>query len=316
VLAGRDAERAALRALLDAARAGAGGALVVRGVAGSGKSTLLADAVASAADMTVLRTSGVESESPLAFAALQRLLRPVRTRLRGLPAPQRTALRAAMGEAEGEGDRYLAYLGTLSLLADAAEQGPLLAVVDDAHWLDDASAAALLFAARRLQDERVALLFAARDGDVHDFDAGELATVVLGGVTGKDADTLLAAREIDPGVRDRLVTGTGGNPLALVELAGALTGDQLAGRVPLPAQLPLTGGVEGAFLDRCRQLTDLAQRFLLVAAADDTARLTVVLGAADLLDAGDALEEVERAGLLRIDGDTLALYHPLVRSAV
>src|SRR5689334_9140541 len=139
MLTGRDSERAAIAALLDAARAGTGGALVVRGVAGSGKSTLLADAVAGAADLRVLRTSGVESESPLAFAALQRLLWPLRGRIELLPAPQRTSLRAAMGEAEGEGDRFLAFLGTLSLLADAAEAAPVLAVVDDAHWLDDAS---------------------------------------------------------------------------------------------------------------------------------------------------------------------------------
>src|SRR3712207_2566631 len=113
--------------------------------------------------MRVLRTSGVESESPLAFAALQRLLWPVRSLLAGLPAPQQTALGAALGEAAGEGERFLAFLGTLSLLADAAEDSPVLAVVDDA-LLDDASAAALLFAARRLQSERVTLLFAARDG--------------------------------------------------------------------------------------------------------------------------------------------------------
>ncbi|MFI6058502.1 AAA family ATPase [Streptomyces sp. NPDC051286] len=320
MLAGRNPERAAIAALLDAARAGSGGALVVRGVAGVGKSALLADAAATASDLRVLRTSGVESESPLAFAALQRLLWPLRTRIDSVPAPQAAALRAALGEAEGEGDRFLAFLGTLSLLADAAEQAPLLVVVDDAHWLDDASAAALLFAARRLQAERVALLFAARDGDARRFDAGDLPTVMLGGVTGADAGALLSARAgttIDPAVRDQLVAGTGGNPLALVELAGVLTADQLAGRAPLPTPLPLTGGVERAFLDRCRHLDEPAQRFLLVAATDDTARLTVVRNAAERLDAADsALDAVERSGLLRVDGDAVALYHPLVRSAV
>ena len=142
MLAGRETERAAIAALLDAARAGCGGALVVRGVAGAGKSTLLADALEHAADMRLLRTSGVESESPLAFAALQRLLRPLRGGIENLPAPQSAALRAAMGEAEGDGERFLTFLGTLSLLADAAESAPVLVVVDDAHWLDDASAAA------------------------------------------------------------------------------------------------------------------------------------------------------------------------------
>ncbi|MGY1631039.1 AAA family ATPase [Geodermatophilus sp. SYSU D01186] len=320
MLAGRDAERAAIAALLDAAGTGTGGSLVVRGVAGSGKSTLLADAVSAASGMRVLRTSGVESESPLAFAALQRLLWPLRTRIDALPAPQAAALRAALGETEGEGDRFLAFLGTLSLLADAAEEAPVLAVVDDAHWLDDASAAALLFVARRLQAERVALLFAARDGEPYGFDVPDLPTAVLGGVTGADAHTLLAARAggtVDPAVRDRLVAATGGNPLALGELAAALTGEQLAGRAPLPAALPLTGGVERGFLDRFRRLDDSAQRFLLIAAADDTGRLTVVRDAAERLDAGDdALDTVERSGLLRVDGDGLALYHPLVRSAV
>jgi DNA-binding NarL/FixJ family response regulator len=320
VLAGRDPERAAIATLLDAARSGSGGALVVRGVAGVGKSTLLGDALATASDLRVLRTSGVESESPLAFAALQRLLWPLRTRIGSLPAPQASALRAAMGEAEGEGDRFRAFLGTLSLLADAAEQAPLLVVVDDAHWLDEASAAALLFAARRLQAERVALLFAARDGDARRFDADDLPTVVLGGVTGTDADALLSARagtDIDPAVREQLVAGTGGNPLALVELAGVLTADQLTGRAPLPSPLPLTGGVERAFLHRYRGLDEPAQRFLLVAATDDTARLTVVRDAAERLDAADtALDAAERSGLLHVDGDTVTLYHPLVRSAV
>src|SRR4051794_33245668 len=269
--------------------------------------------------MTVLCTSGVESESPLAFAALQRLLWPLRGRIDALPAPQAAALHAAMGQAEGEGDRFLAFLATLSLLADAAEERPALAVVDDAHWLDDASAAALLFAARRLQAERVALLFAARDGDARRFEAPDLPTVVLGGVTGADADALLAVHGggVDPGVRHQLVAGTGGNPLALVELAGALTSDQLAGRAPLPSPLPLTGGVERAFGDRYRRVDQPAQRFLLVAAADDTGRLTVVRDAAERLEADDeALDTAERSGLLRVDGDTVDLYHPLVRSAV
>ncbi|PRY51891.1 regulatory LuxR family protein [Geodermatophilus tzadiensis] len=320
MLAGRDAERARIAALLDGARGGTGGALVVRGVAGAGKSTVLTEAVDAAADMRVLRTSGVESESPLAFAALQRLLWPVRSLLAGLPAPQQAALGAALGEAAGEGERFLAFLGTLSLLADAAEDSPVLAVVDDAHWLDDASAAALLFVARRLQAERVALLFAARDGDALRFDAPDLPAVVLGGLTGADAEVVLAARAggaVDPAVRDQLVEATGGNPLALGELSEVLTADQLAGRAPLPTPLPLTGGVERAFLDRYRRLGEAARRFLLVAAADDTARSAVVRAAAEHLGVGDdALDEAERAGLLRVDGSVVSLYHPLVRSAV
>ena len=320
VLAGRDAERAAIAALLHAARAGLGGSLVVRGVAGSGKSTLLADAISAASGMRVLRTAGVEAESPLAFGALQRLLRPLRSRLEVLPARQRAALGAALGEADADGDRFLAFLGTLSMLADAAEETPVLAVIDDAHWLDDDSAAALLFVARRLQADGVALLFAARDGGAHGFEVPELPTMVLCGVTGADAAQLLSDRAggpVDPVVRDRLVAATAGNPLALGELAAALTGEQLAGRESLPTPLPLTGGVEQGFLDRVRGLSDPAQRYVLLAAADDTGRFTVVRDAAARLGVDDdACDEVERVGLLRVDGDSLVLYHPLVRSAV
>jgi DNA-binding CsgD family transcriptional regulator len=321
-LAGRDAERAKIAALVEDACGGRGGALLVHGVAGVGKSTLLADAVESTQDVRVLRTSGVESESPLAFAALQRLLWPLVGRLEALPAPQRDALGAALGAAAGEGERFLVYLGTLSLLAEAATEAPVLVIVDDAHWLDEASAAALLFAARRVQDERVAVLFAARDGDARTFEAPDLPELTVGGMTAVEADALLAANAdpdlgVDQQVRDHLVDATGGNPLALVELAGMLTADQLAGRVPLPASLPLTGGVERAFLDRYRRLSEAGQRLLLVAAADDTARLTVVTDAAQQLQAGEAaLDEVEAAGLLRTEGDALTLYHPLVRSAI
>ncbi len=319
VLAGRDAERAAIAALLEAARRGSGGALVIEGVPGSGKSAVLADAVASAVGVTVLRTQGVESESPLAFAAVQRLLWPLRGRVEALAAPQRAALRAALGETAATGDRFLAFLGALNLLADAAQDRPVLAVVDDAHWLDDASTAALVFAARRLQDERIALLLAVRDGGSV-FHADDLPRIELGGVNGATADVLLQARSgsaVSPEVRDQLVDATGGNPLALVELAGVLTAGQLNAREPLPAVLPLTGGVEGAFLDRFRRLDEPTQHFVLVAAADDTGRLTVIRAAADRLHVGeDALDAAEQAGLLRVEGNQVSLYHPLVRSAV
>jgi DNA-binding NarL/FixJ family response regulator len=319
VLAGRDAERASITALLDAARSGQGGALVVHGVAGAGKSTLLTHAADSATDMRVLRTAGVESESPLAWAALQRLLWPLVGRLDGLPDPQRDALGSALGAAVGDGERFLAYLGTLTLLAETAQESPVLVIVDDAHWLDEASSAALLFAARRLQNEAVAILFGARDGDVRTFDAPDLRSLPIGGLSRDDAGRLLAAEgaEVDPAVRDELTAATGGNPLALIELAGQLSPDQLAGRLPLPSPLPLTGGVERAFLDRARRLSEPAQQLLLVAAADDTARLTVVASAAAHLGADEgALDEVERSGLLRAEGDAITLHHPLVRSAV
>ncbi len=319
MLLGRDPERQAVAKVVDAARHGSGGAILLRGVAGSGKSTLLADAAGSAPDLQVLRTQGVESESPLAFAALQRLLWPLRRRIESLPGPQATALRAAFGEAEEEGDRFLAFLATLSLLADAAEDKPVLAVIDDAQWLDDASAAALQFAARRLNAEPVAMLFAVREGDEYGFDADDLPQLPLGAVSGQAASEVLQSRgaEVVAGVRDHLVTATGGNVLALVELVAALSPDQLAGREPLPDPLPLTQGVERTFLDRTRRLGDAAQRLLLVAATDGSSRASIVLAAARQLDAGaGALDEVERTGLLTIDGEAVELRHPLVRSAV
>ncbi|HET6818312.1 MAG TPA: AAA family ATPase [Mycobacteriales bacterium] len=321
MLVGRGAEQATITTLLEAARGSTGGSLVIRGVAGNGKSTLLADAIASASDMRVLRTQGVESESPLAFAALQRLLWPLRRHLNELPKPQAAALGAALGEAEGEGDRFLVFLGVLSLLADVAEEQPLLVCVDDAQWLDEASAAALLFVARRLQAERIALLFTVRDGEASTFDSRDLPQLNLAGIAADAAERLLmktgAIEAVDPAVRDRLFEATGGNPLALVELASALTAGQFAGAEPLPDELPLTGGVERAFGDRYRRLSESAQRLLLVAAADDSGHVAVVRGAAAQLGADDlALDEVERAGLLRVEVDTVTMYHPLVRSAV
>ncbi|NUS17404.1 MAG: ATP-binding protein, partial [Streptomyces sp.] len=166
MLHGRDGEAAALRGLLDGARAGRSGALVLRGEAGIGKTALLEQAVAEAAGMTVVRGSGVEFEAELPFAGLQLLLRTAMAADGALPEPQRRALRAAFGlEAEGAGEPMFVGLAVLSLLSEHAGDGPLLCVVDDAQWLDRASADALLFAARRLDAEGVAMLFAARDGE-------------------------------------------------------------------------------------------------------------------------------------------------------
>ncbi|NTW40038.1 MAG: AAA family ATPase, partial [Cellulomonadaceae bacterium] len=320
MLAGRDDERVVVRGLLDHARHSRGSALVLHGLPGVGKSTLLAAAADDADGFAVLRTSGIESESPLAFAALQRLLRPVLGLAHRLPAPQARSLRRAFGEEDGEADRFLVFLATLSLLAEAAEEAPVLALVDDAHWLDDASAAALLFVARRLQAERIALLFAVRDGDVRRFDAGELPVLALGELDPSDAGVLLTALAGVPvpgDVLDRLVTSTGGNPLALVELADALPTGQLSGHEPLPLHLPLTEGVERAFLDRFRRLPSGAQAFLLVAAADDSGRAAIVRQAALTLDTSpEEVDAAEDSGLVSVIDGVVTLHHPLVRSAV
>jgi DNA-binding CsgD family transcriptional regulator len=321
VLAGRDGERSAVTRLLDGARAGRGGALVLHGLPGAGKSALLADAAAGATGMRVLTTRGVESESPLPFAALHRLLRPVLPAAGTLPPPQAAALRVAFGEAAGDGgDRFRVFLGVLGLLAEAAGERPVLALVDDAHWLDEASAAALLFAARRLEAEPVAVLFAARDGDVRTFDAGDLPALEVAGLGPAAASRLVGERtgvDVPASVLDRLVAGTGGNPLALVELAAALPADQLSGAAPLPSRLPLTRGVEQAFRDRYSRLSEPARTVLRVLAADDSGRARTVLQAAARLGAGgDALDEVERSGLARVREGAVELRHPLVRSAV
>jgi DNA-binding CsgD family transcriptional regulator len=312
--------------LLAEARGCRGGALVVRGQPGVGKSVLLNDLVNRAGSdvgpgLQILRTQGIESESPLPFAALQRLLRPVMRHVDHLPGRQATALRAAFGETDSAaGDRFLVFLATLSLLAEAAEESPVLCVVDDAHWLDEASTAALLFVARRLGPERVALLFAARDGDVRRFESGELPELVVGGIDAIAATALLtdqAGVPVADDVRNRLMRQTGGNPLALVELPGSLTPAQLSGREPLPADLPLTEGVQRVFLDRSRRLSTAAQTLLCVAAADDSTRVSVVRQAAGLLGVGPgALAEAEESGLLTVDGTDIGFRHPLVRSAV
>ena len=320
MLVGRERERAAVLELVERARGGRGGALVLQGLPGVGKSALLTETIDNAASMQVLRTSGIESESPLPFAALQRLLRPVMGHASALPAPQERALRAAFGEAEGQGDRFMVFLATLSLLAEAGESAPVLAVVDDAHWLDEASAAALLFVSRRLEAEPVALIFAARDADLRQFEAGDLPQLRLEGVGLEATELLLSQASGEPvstAVARQLLELTGGNPLALVESVGSLTAEQLSSRVALPAKLQLTEGVERAFLGRYYRLPKVAQRYLLVVAADDSGNVSTIRRAAAALDAReDALHEVETSGLVREVDGRLELRHSLVRSAV
>ena len=320
MLYGRTLECGRLADLFAEAASGRGGALVVRGDPGVGKTALIADAV-SRVDAQVLWTQGFESESPLAFAALHRLLRPVLEFVDRLPTTQAEALLVALGERAGQpSDRFAVFVATLSLLVEAAELQPVVVVVDDAHWLDVVSAEALLFVARRLQSDRVAMVFGAREGDVRRFDSPGLDEMTMGGLDAVAAGALLAERaevEVSSEVRDRIVALTGGNPLALVELPDVLSDSQLRGVTMLPAPLPLTAGVERTFLDRSRRLTSAAQALLLVAAADDYGQVAIIQGAATALDLGDeALAEAEDSGLVRVSGAELRLRHPLVRSAV
>ncbi len=328
MLVGRDDELTALTDLVEAARHGTAGCVVLRGEPGLGKSALLdalVDAVRGDADgtvgATVLRAQGLEVESPMAFAALHRLLRPVMRQRDQLPDPQARALRVAFGEEDGPGvEPLLVGIATLSLLTAAAEETLVVCVVDDAHWLDPASAQAMLFCARRIGADRVAMVLAARPVAETLFEAQGLAELTLAGL-GPDAARTLLDHQVSGApagdVTDRLVTATGGNPLALLELSSELSDAQLQGDEPLPERLHLTARLEEAFLDRTRRLPADARTLLLLVAADDTGVLTVIEDAAQELDlAPDAFEVASASGLLRSDAETVTLRHPLVRSAV
>jgi DNA-binding CsgD family transcriptional regulator len=321
VLYGRDVERARIAELLDGARTGQSGVLVVRGEAGVGKSTLLADAREQAEGMTVLAGGGIESEAQLPYAGLHQVVRPALDHYDKLPDPQARALGGALGLEDGASDQwFLVSAGLLSLLAEAAEERPLVVLVDDAHWLDDASRESLIFAGRRLEAEGIAMIFAAREGDVRSFEAPGLPELQLRGLDADASGELLDQRAqatLSPEARNRLIEETGGNPLALLTLSSMLTEAQLTGAEPLLHPLPVSARVERAFLTRVRELPDETQALLLVAAADDSGSLATVLGAAERVGAGvQALDAAEQARLVRVQDRELEFLHPLVRSAV
>src|SRR5262245_35353444 len=321
VLYGRDPERARLGALLDAARLSRSGVLVLRGEPGIGKTALLEDTRDRATDMHVLLARGVESESELPFAALHQLLRPSLDHIDRLPAPQAAALQGALGLGEGSGEeRFLVFAATLSLLAELAERRPVLCLVDDAHWLDAASADALRFVARRLDAEGIVLVFGAREGEPHAFEGPDLESLQVEGLDPESAATLLergAGVEAAPAVRTRLLEQTRGNALALLELPSVLSAAQLAGTEALPEALPMTRQVEDVFLERVQRLPEDTRRLLLVAAADDTEQVAVVTRAATARGVGaEALGGAETAGLVSVHGTRLLFRHPLVRSAI
>ena len=311
-----------LVAALEAGRRGEGAALLLLGEPGAGKTVLLDHAVGLASGMRVLRVRGVESESPLAFAALHRLLRPLLRDLDMLPARQAAALRQALGLSDEPdlvtGDRFLAYLAVLTLLSETASTTPTLVAVDDLHWADPASREAILFVARRAQGEPLTMLLAARRDELPG--PQDLPTVTVTALDEEQAAALLGAAAgvpVAPGVAARLHAATAGNALALTELGLGLAPDVLRGIEPVPTPLPLTRGVEEAFLNRYHRLDPEARTVLLVAAADDSGDLGLVRDAATALGAGPgSLDDVERSGLLHRDGRRVELRHPLVRSAV
>ena len=318
---GRDGDLAAIADLLTDARGSRGGAVVVRGEGGVGKTALLREAEERADGMRVLRAVGVESEAELPFASLHQVLAPGLGRLDGLPGPQAAALRGAFGlTAERVDDRFLISLGALGLLADLADDGALLVIVDDAQWLDRPSAEALGFVARRLAAEPIAILIGAREGEARRFEGPGIPDRRLDGLDRRAARALLVERVgagLAPHVAERLVTMTGGNALALVEMPQLLDPAQLAGDRPLPDHLPLTSRLERAFVDRARGLDEGARAVLAVAAADGTGELAVVAAAAARLGAGPGeIEAAERSGLVRLVGSRVELRHPMARSAL
>ena len=319
MLYGRREERAQIDRLLAGAREGRAGVLVVRGEAGIGKHALLQYAAERAVDFQVLRAAGAEPEMELAFAGLHQMLRPFLERLNVLPTPQARGLRGAFGLIDAQANPFLIELGVLSLLTVLAAEQPLLCIVSHARWLDSASADALVFVGRRLEAERIVLLFAARDDDLRRFDAPGLPELRLAGLDPASAGELLQAHadKLAPRMRDRLIAETEGNPLALLELPKALTGRQLSGHEWLPKLLPLNGRLQEMFLERARRLPQATQTLLLIAAAEDTGELAIVLAAGQALGcAPETLEPAERAGLVEVIGHELTFRHSLVRSAV
>jgi DNA-binding CsgD family transcriptional regulator len=316
-LRGRLDELGFLGRLIDAVRAGQSRALVLSGEAGVGKSALLDYVAGHASGCRVVRATGVQSEMELAFAGLQQLCKPLLDYLDRLPGPQCEALHIAFGLSAGAApDRFLVGLAVLSLLSDAAEEQPLLCLVDDEQWLDDASAQALGFAARRLEAESVGLVVAARQPSVH---MAGLAELVIEGLREDDARALLDSvltGPLDSRVRDRIVAETRGNPLALLELPRGLTPAELAGGFGFAGAAPVSGRVEDSFRRRVQALPDQSRRLLLVAAADPTGHPGLVWRAAALLEIGaEAAAPAAEAGLVEF-GAWVTFRHPLVRTAV
>ena len=293
--------------------------LVLRGEAGVGKTALLDYLSAHAAGCRIERADGDESEIELAFAGVQQLCAPMLGHLDRLPVPQRDALSTAFGLTAGEPpDRFLVGLAVLSLLAEIAEEQPLICLIDDAHWLDRVSAQTLVFVGRRLLAESVALVFAARP----DTEAGGLRglrEMSIGGLKNADAQALLSDElhaPLDVAVRERIVAETHGNPLALLELPRGLTPSELAGGFGLPDSRPLASRIEEGFIRQLEPLPAETRRLLLLAALEPIGDVTLLWRAADELGIpASAAAAAEAAGLIEIRARA-RFRHPLVRSAV
>ena len=318
-LLGRVGERDALERLVAGVCAGQSRVLVLRGEAGVGKTVLLGHLSTAAEGCRIARAVGVESEMELAFAGLHALCAQMLDGLERLPSPQRDALSTAFGLSAGPPpDRFLVGLAVLSLLADTAEERPLICIVDDAHWLDRVSAQTLAFVARRLLAERVGLVFGLREpGNERVLEA--LPELVIEGLAADEARLLLEATipgPLDERVQARILDETRGNPLALIELPRGLTPAELAGGFGLVDALPLASRIQQVFLQRAQTLPRDTQLLLLTAAAEPLGDLGLLWRAAERLEIGGAAgRPAEAAGLIEL-GIRVRFPHPLVRSAV
>jgi DNA-binding CsgD family transcriptional regulator/tetratricopeptide (TPR) repeat protein len=319
ILLGRRRERAALDACINDVARGRSASLVLHGEPGIGKTALLEYAQTRAAGYRVLRVAGVEAEAELAFGGLHQLCAPFGPQLRNLPEPQRTALETAFGLSVGSPpDRFLVGLAVLSLLADVAEDEPLVCLVDDAQWLDQISAQTLAFVARRILAERVALVFAVRD-PLHGHPLEDLPRLHIVGLDDHDARSLLASvspSRFDDRERDRILAEAHGNPLALLELPRELSSARMSAQHGWLDDQPLASQIEKGYLRRLHSLTPETQRLVLLAAADPVGDVELVRRAAKRLgiDLDKAGAEAQAADL--VTARTMVRFrHPLVRSA-
>jgi DNA-binding CsgD family transcriptional regulator/predicted negative regulator of RcsB-dependent stress response len=317
----REAERSAIDSVLESVRGGFSSTLVIRGCIGVGKTSLLGYAADSAPDMRICGVTGIESEIGLAFAALHQLLVPVLSGVEELPGPQRRALHVAFGMAEGPPpDLFLVGLAALTLLARAAEEQPVLCLIDDAQWLDAESARALPFVARRLYADRVGVVIAMSQPEPADaFE--DLPVVRLSGLPPAEARQLLrlvARSPVDDQVVDRILDHTERNPMALAEIGTEFSADELAGRAALPGPVPVGPRLADRFARQVARLDPDTRAFLLLAAANVGGDRAVLWRAAHEggIDIEAAASAAVSAGLVEITAESVRFRHPLIRSAV
>src|SRR5580700_3663232 len=321
-LFGRTGELEILGQLIANTRGGQSAVLVLRGESGIGKTELLRYLMAEATGFTVVRGLGIESEMELAFAGLHQLCAPMLGRLDSLAEPQRRALSVAFGLASGDSpDRFMVALATLSLMAETSEERPMLCVVDDAQWLDRASAQVLGFVGRRLLAESIALVFAVRTpspgAPAPDHLAG-LPELRLGGLDDQSARALLAtviSGPLDESVRARILEETHGHPLALLELYRGRSAADLAGGFALPDAGDLPRRIEDQYAARLGELPAEVQRLVLLAAADPVGDPALIFRAAQVLGLDTGTVNLAAASDLLEFGANVRFRHPLVRSA-